>query len=61
MTGRRAALALVALAVLGPVVALGASQTFADDPLHRVDALWVYGTLWALVCLIGAWTQWRRA
>lgn len=62
MTGNRAALALVGLALLGPAIAIGASHAFSGDAFtrSRVDGLWVYGSLWALVCLIGAYTQWRR-
>jgi hypothetical protein len=63
MTGNRAALALVVLAVLGPAVAIGASTLFGpgDAFTHgRLDGLWVLSVVWALVCLIGASTQLRR-
>ena len=64
MTGNRAALALIGLAVLGPAVAFGAnaliahSDAFARD---RLEGLWVLSIVWAVACLIGAWSPWRRS
>jgi hypothetical protein len=63
MTGNRAALALLALAVLGPAVAIAASAVFSGGDAFaqgRLDALWVLSVVWALACLVGASTQLRR-
>jgi hypothetical protein len=63
MTGNRAALALVTLAVLGPAVAFGANALITDSDAFshgRLVGLWVLSVVWMLVCLIGASTQLRR-
>jgi len=63
MTGNRAALALVALAAVGPAVAFGANALISPSDAFsrgRLDGLWVLSVVWLLVCLIGASTQLRR-
>jgi hypothetical protein len=63
MNGRRAALVLVALAALGPAVAIAANAFFSDSDAFahsRLEGLWVLSVVWALACLVGAWTQWRH-
>jgi len=64
MTGHRAALALVALALLGPAVAIGMTllvgNSLAGDSFGqgRLETLWILSAAWAVVCLVGAYTQW---
>ncbi len=67
MTGRRAAAALVVLALLGPAVAIGMT-VLADNSLvgdswahGKLVELWVACAIWPFVCLFGAYTQLRRA
>ena len=68
MTGNRAAVTLVILALLGPVAAIAmtllvdSSPSFAEDSwAHgRLDELWILCLIWAAVCVLGAWTQWGR-
>ena len=66
MTSHRAAMALIALAFLGPTVAIGMTllvgNSFAGDTwAHgKLVELWVLCAAWPLVCFAGAYTQWRR-
>ena len=66
MTGRRAAATLVALAALGPAVAIVltlmvdhslAGDSWAHD---RLVGVWVLCAAWPAVCLFGSYTEWRH-
>jgi hypothetical protein len=67
MTGNRAALTLLVLAVLGPAIAIGMTRavgnSFAGDSwAHgKLVELWAVSVVWVVACCIGAYTQWRRS
>jgi hypothetical protein len=64
MTGHRGALLLVALAPLGPAIAIGMTvlvDQYGDSvEQHHLLELWIACALWPFVCLFSASRQWTR-